>query len=626
MPCPIFMVKKIKDYDVIAKAAAEVELEHGPIHSVLEKRAFNINIDPGSVLGAVAGAAVAQRHVKQESMRRKMEGDRQRVVGGSYYQQVQNLAANLSVVFTPFSVVLLVRDGTSQLTIDTIETEEMDANMRAAYARRDSQYFKNLLLNKIMSEVQLAEQIFARRFIKKKLELQNQVGKGGPEMGKQAQAAMGFTDVVKEVCALKSVFEKNAESPLGEFFMRAIQDNTVFVIEPDLDNIRPLHKYANIFRGPLRFLGLDAKKEELLEIEGDMLDPQFLSRNLEVGFLPDRVVFVVNDMVITQLPLFEMNPEGFEAFRRSDKQYFQNLFLAELGKRAEKKNLNETFANQELAEFAIEKNAAHFNVSEIFQKSNIHPKIYHLVLMREFGSHWMGFDPEVLVKEIEERFALSSGIADIPLNKILFTQLVNQSLQPFTNKVVFEKCVRAYNDKLINFTEDESGLDLGEIVFALSVTQELTPTDDIFNNFHISVLDYIAAELVGDGCRSVAPIVSIKGDHKQRFYALLNAQLLLAWDRAAVETTESEQLVADIASENQLIQTIALGVLSAGAESGNESLTFLTDAAKQVFRITPVPSHAIRAILADIESHAATKMYLDHKEQLLAQQRIAYNI
>ena len=153
----------------------------------LEKEAFEFNIDPGTVLGAAVGLGVARSIGKKdlESKTKKQTAPSPKPV--SYYQDVQNLNKNVQIVFTPLGVLYVLNDGTRELTVDKISVSEMTPTLRARFDARDSAYFKNLMMNKIMSDVNLVERHFAKEFVNRR----NALG-----FGKNASSIEEVADLV----------------------------------------------------------------------------------------------------------------------------------------------------------------------------------------------------------------------------------------------------------------------------------------------------------------------------------------------------------------------------------------------------------------------------------------------
>lgn len=125
----------------------------------LDKQAFEVNIDPASLVGAMTGGYVAKRHYdKQQSKRQEMDRRRELAEPKGLQEQAEpqmrQMIQQLKIVFTPINVVYLV-NGT---TVEIIRTNEMSPKMKEAFGRKDPEFFRNLLMNKMHMEIQLAQQ------------------------------------------------------------------------------------------------------------------------------------------------------------------------------------------------------------------------------------------------------------------------------------------------------------------------------------------------------------------------------------------------------------------------------------------------------------------------------------
>jgi hypothetical protein len=607
-------MRKLRDCDPIKESVEEIEKD---MDTSLNKVAFNVEINPASLIGAVTGAAVAKHQMSKNLMQQQMEGDINRNIGNGYYKQVENLANNLKIVFTPFSVIFIVKNGPREITVDTINTDDMNNDMHAAYQKRDTGYFKNLMLNKVSSEVQLVEQMFAKRLVDKQLELQNQITNKRASEGTDEEP-LSFGEVLSNVCGIKAVMEKNANSKLGTFYMNVFEDMPTIIIEPGLGD--DIQKTAGVFKDTLKFFGLNVDKNNIKELQGKMLNPGYLNGHLQIGFMPDRVMFVVDNMVVTQLPLMSMNEEGFAAFNRNDKNYFKDLFKTEMNGRLKEQKEKKTL-NDELSKHA----SVMSGIKDIFTRDDVHPKIYHLELTKTFGDSWIKFDPEVLIKEIEEQYGLTEPIADVPLNKIWCAQLINKSMEPFTNYHVFEKCVRSFNDKPIDFTMRENNVDLGEIVFGLKIMQDLTPADDIYDNFSEAVFDYLADTLVKNNYRIAYPEFILNSDFETEFYRMLNDTMIDLWNTATVEDLKGDRAAA-IKKENRYIASTIIKLVGTLRDAAKYNPDEIDKIVNQVNEKVHFEDHIKNIVSINVKDNIAVDVYLQYKDDLLTQQREMYNV
>lgn len=432
--------------------------DRGSIH----KKAFEFNINPASVIGAIVGTMTARETAKRQAtaeiknaLTRSAEP-----ANFNYYKQVDTFANNLTVRFTPLGILYIVRDGLSDLTVDQIGLNEMTPEVRVRFDVRDEAFFKNIMLNKIRSDINLTENILAKRLIERKMDI---------GFGKQATNDRHHLEMIKTA----SEFMPNSET------LDFILEGESITVTAELTDKASLFKYANIFGGPLEFLNFGEDKERLTE-KTKLEDPQYIINNTKMMFLPDRVMFTVDGKVLGQLSVLDMNEEGYIAFGKENSRYFLNFFGDKLGVKRS--------PIVDILKYASEARP----VSELFKESFVHPELYYQILNKQYGVAWLGYDPEILIKAIETDFTGGEAIDFLCLNKLNTIQAANNpSAILFKNIFGFEKMVRALNGKPIDFSTIEDEISLGEFVFALRTAENVTPFDDIYDNFSIGVMDYM---------------------------------------------------------------------------------------------------------------------------------------
>ena len=111
-----------------------------------QKVAFSINSAISTLMGYATGRELGKTIGEEKAktdMTRNMELP---TIEGDYYSQVKNIAKNLKVLFSPMSVIYILNDKGREITLDVIETDEMDSIMREAFSNKDKNYFKNLFV------------------------------------------------------------------------------------------------------------------------------------------------------------------------------------------------------------------------------------------------------------------------------------------------------------------------------------------------------------------------------------------------------------------------------------------------------------------------------------------------
>lgn len=436
-------------------------------HIGIGKEAFELNINPASVVGAIVGTLTAREAAKMEATEQIKQIMSPKPVTASYYKNVQNFSDNTIIRFTPLGVLYTVKNGTSDLTVDQIGLDEMSPEVRSHFDMRDTAYFKNIMLNKMRSDIQLTETILAKRLIDRSMD----VG-----LGKEANDDLANLNLVKYAADMMPT------SSLVDYIL----DDGEFIITASFGSLKEgLLKYAGVFGKELSFPNIaeigKAKDDKLENLE----DPKYVSQNAQVLFLPDRVMFVVDGTVLGQLSTLDMNEEGFKAFERNDRQYFLNFFSHTLGV---KRNAILDFL----------KNASEVTtVDGLFKMPLVHPSLYYELLTKQYGAAWLDFDPEILLKAVETDFTLGDAVNPLVANKLMMIQAANNPDGiVFKNIFAFEKMIRAFNGDPIDFMDVEDDISLGEFVFALRVAEEVTPLDDIYDNLSTGAIDYMEDALM----------------------------------------------------------------------------------------------------------------------------------
>ena len=536
-----------------------LEAESSAESSGLFKKAFDIGIGPAAILGALAGGMLGRNTMEQKyktqygnAVARILNEQNRRFddMGTDYYTQVDNIVNDLKIVFTPVTVLFTVR-GT---VIDVISVENMNSQMRSAWERKDQNYFRTYILNKIMLDAQRAETLFVKQLLEHAAFTKEAIHK----------QAFDFEFVLEEpsleelhykTAEFLNVLSKSAEIESADLYAAAVLEsmgNFTDSIPVDLGNF----KYAteldyDIGMERLSFFSLGSKDDTVV------ITPESLKRNLKVAFLPDRVIYLSDNKVITQLNVMDMNEEGFQHFKNRKPDFFRREFFNYVSRVNSESLAAEAGVLDE--DLQLEKQASKTVLEELFLSDNIHPKIYLLKLNSTFGSDWVSWDTETLFRVIGETFGVYE-IPDIPTNKILFVHLLQKSDAPLTGYHTFEKCVRAFNNKLIDFEERESNLSLGEIALTCKIAGQIIADrdDNVYDNFSEHTLGYIVEVLTEGNYRVCAHAKT--GALEKAFWDMVNLELLDTWDSilgGSINTRENNRLIAGTVSSimNNLSRT-----------------------------------------------------------------------
>lgn len=536
-----------------------------------EKLAFSLNISPGLVLGGLIGAGIASKKGKKESLDYQ---DRLRImntppppkksarptVKGGYYSQATNLAKNLRVVFTPVSAIYLVKNGSNDVAIETISVDRMDNTMYNAWEHKDQDFFKRMLLNKMMMEVNLAEKIFARNIVANQQILSNNIAeRAGIKKTASFDMADDFGGYIDSILKMRSYYNDSpAAQKLASVLDKMVSGDDV-VVTPGLGN-EP-EKYASLGKVEDVF-GINADTSKIRSLKNRLESPGYLKKHLQVGFFPDRVSFVVDNTLITTMSVFDMNNEGFNAFKSQDQKYFKKLF----GKTIKAAPGMSKTASENEAKIKL----LGIPRATAFRMNEIHPYVYYEILKKKYGKAWNNCDLSALIKRIELDFKLGqTGIPDIPLNKMMsiYAVLSDETMNAFTSPLAFEKIARSFNELPIDFLSSESdGLGIGEIVYALECYAEIIADKgaDAYELFSDEVILYIANTMLDKDIVVIYPNLKNQTDSYMEFYSKLNRQIL---DRLveknnldALENKDSDVLSA---RQNEILQPAALQVLTA---------------------------------------------------------------
>lgn len=609
---------------MIKIAKVEVKEASRVYGDYVEKRAFELNLNPAAILGSVAGGYAATnvyRNKKEEAAEAERE---QRRIENDSYAQVENVLNDLQIVFTPINVIYKVNDQVFEI----IQVKEMTPHMRSAFVQKDHDYFKGILMNKINMEVQLAEKAFAQRLL-------NSQG-----FGSQTNDTM-YTSQQEKL----STFEEDTIDGLIKEAQEELSDVSL-AISPTFDDLRPFSQSEFFFN-----------RNELEKVAGifsifqrdpvEDINMRRFSREVNVGFLPDRVVFTWNGQVVEQLSLLKMNETGYEAFRKRDKNFFLNLFHdhtkeiqdelhdevhSEEEKTAEEQpsedieeevadesEETESFDEEEISKmeewyafylenpnldalseeydldsederdfdkylqdrlYDEEKLASEEEETDeedyedettpierenvnIFRDGDIHPMVYSFILERKYGAGWMDLEAEALIKQIEIDYDLTDGLTDNPYNKILLLHtLASDDHALFMSPLTFEKFVRGMNSKDILFQQYQGNVSLEEMMFAFEIAKAFDG-DEFYFGIQDKVHEYVSEELFNDGVRVVSEHVYDESNPAEKdFFETVNGLLLRKWRELDSQGVTDDTILSHLENETHLINELTEEILA----------------------------------------------------------------
>lgn len=507
-----------------------------------------ITVTPGAVVSALISASILSESAKKKNVTAPTK-QKQPDVNGNYYNQIQSIVNNLTVIFTPISVIYSVKNKGKDFTLDTLELSEMTPSMKIEWKNKNEKYFKNILINKIYSEMQIAETGFAREFLKKNAEVEEIL------TGKEVLGSEYLQDIdILENAKSAALFYLD-EDPTKEKIASTISDSIKYHFDIDLTLERPLDKYAGIVSSTLKCFGIGNDNNQSIEkIKKKIENPSYVIKNIQIGFMPDRVIFSLDNQLISTLLIVDMNEDGYSHFIKRDSSYFKNLFTEQV-----KKNMLEA---------KIEKKASVENeiidADTVFNSSSTHPVTLYLMLIKKIGIDALNYDQMVIEDIIKKAFNINS-VSEVVMDKIQVILTANQSMSIYTNAYAFEKAVLGLSSKPINFLESQkSDVRFQDIVFAIDVLDRITPFDDIYDNFSKEVINYIADVLSENKIYVYLPTNIIGSPLEPAFNELVNESLTRYFigkmTLATSDTNMDEQIKLDCEyiADNALIMLKAI--------------------------------------------------------------------
>lgn len=484
----------------------------------ITKEAMDASIVVPAIVSSLLGGITAHKAAESHTMK-AMQQNMKSPLEGNDYQDIKNIFKDMTVTFTPINVIYNLNGKAFEI----INTKEMNDEMLMEFRKKNSDYFAQLLANKMSIEMQMAERYFARQLL-------------GPTIAKDESI---LTKMANHNVAESLEYRLERISNSGK------HTNDMIKVAMNLDLFRPFKKNEELTNSGVEVADTKTATEVLTVEDFD--------KNLRVIFLADRVVFMHNEMLVEQIGVMSMNEIGYEAFKNKNKDFFKNVFLKEVDiiQDAIQKtaSVHKTFLptiidNEEgfykeaasVSELVardgwIETTMFDRDTFDIFRDNETHPVLYDMYLDDRYGANWHEHEAESLLKAIENDFLDGGEIDDIVLNKILALQNVqNESTSMFDTAFTFEKFVRALNGKRVDLTIVELDLDFGEILFALDIAESIC-SYNIYDKMAEQVCIYIANNLFENGVRLVSTSLYETEDNEEKhiFFETVNGHLLRKW-------------------------------------------------------------------------------------------------
>jgi hypothetical protein len=502
----------------------------------VEKVAFNVSVNPADILASIAGGYVASRVqnnvANQQQQKAFAEMRESQRIENDGYAQVSDVLAHLKIVFTPINVIYSVNGQVFEI----ISATEMVPPTKLAFINKDGAYFRDLLVNKMNTEIQLAQQSFALRLL------------ASQGLGKTA----GFIENQHTLLHM----DEEAFGLLRTAFEQALGDEDDLVLDVNLDALRPFEQTAAFFD-----TNVIAKVGGLFDYfhhsNQESLTLNDLENQVHIGFMPDRVLFLHNGQLLEQLPLLGMNEEGYEAYRKRDKDFFMHFFAdktkqiaAQVALDVATEDINHLTEHTAAEEVDIDSEedlpaprpayiSDHVPYSatpmerkhvDFFRDPDIHPLLYAHILTDRFGNHWENLELGAIYKQLELEFDLQLGFGDIVWNKIAALYALMGENSSFLDTVfAFEKFVRTMAGKDVDFTLYESNIDLEDMMFALDIIKAFRGADSL-GHLHTEIAQYVANELFTQTVRFISPqTFDTHNPFEAKFFEVVNDFLMRKW-------------------------------------------------------------------------------------------------
>lgn len=590
------MDKKYDHIDELGLRIIEDSGESFPSCSDEEKLAFSVPIVAGAVIGGLIGKKqrpwgpseidklIENRNIVGTTAPAYIAPPKKEkpAVAGDYYSQANNLAKHLRVAFTPVSAIYLVKNGTKDVAIETIDTNKMDNEMYDAWKNKNQTFFKNMLINKMMMEINIAERMFARQAIQAQNNINNNIIKASGINKKASELESDYEDeYLDSIIKIRELYE----NPNMQKFAAALEDSVdvekVIVVTPGFDGSP--EKYASLGKVENVF-GINSDTGKIRDLKRRLESPSYLNKHVAVGFLPNSVSFTVDNTLITTLNVLDMNHNGFEAFKNHDTKYFKKLFKSNIKgvvggheKKAAEAELVQDDVSASAAPISnIDAKTIKAPIATIFKMNGVSPVIYDMALTKKYGKTWTQIDMPAIIKMIEVDYNLNeSGVSDIPLNKIMSiaTCFSEDTLNAFHAPLAFEKIIRSFNDMPIDFLISETeGLGTNEIAYGLDTYYRLMQRSkiDAYELFSGEVLQYIAELLLSKDVVLFLPMTTaFVSDSSIEFYTELNRRILeLIENRnnldrldTKFDTKEDKAAYEEMLYQNEILQPLTADVL-----------------------------------------------------------------
>lgn len=541
-----------------------------PIPSASKEDVFADNkksgfrITPGGVIGTMTGVALgmatnkAVRTLGNNNIPVIVNKDLSR----DYIAQTNNLVKTMDVIFSPLGVTIVYKDNGKNVPIDMVSVDNMTREMYSAWQHRDKDFFKNIVSAKMFADLHLAERIYASKLIDKTLGFERMCMKKANENSDVSMLDFDIDEhfsceLVKHAEHISNVISKDIYPVdiIESIAYEANDECESYLIETNAsmsseDTFELNEKIAGIFSF--------SSKDDVRHLQKILADPSSLSNKAIVSFLPDRVIFSYEGVLIDTLLAMDMNTDTFEHFKKKDKSHFKNLLkensIIGLSRMNGHSPAPENIFN--------EKKASVEDRGVVFTRTDIHPVVYHAILTDKFGTEWIEFDAEALIKMIEDEWSVDE-IEVVALHKILSIHAANNGDNVFRSPHAFEKIIRSFAEKPIDFMKKESGdISMANLAFCIDVLDRVTPKTDLYAELDSSIYDYIAGIMAKTECYYFDPTFIIGSPMEPVFKSILNFSATNVINADMLSESNGDLFVEkEVRDNNEKIRDIVTAIL-----------------------------------------------------------------
>jgi len=627
--------------DAVRKTLTAIDGDKEPVY---KKANTEVQMSSAATLLGMAGAGLyaASMSAKKDAEYKKQYGNavakilnesnrKLGEVSADHYTQIENLSKDLKVMFTPFTAVYMLRNT----VVDAINVDKMTSAQKSAWRNKDHTYFKNLLVNKVYLDAQASEQMFIRKLI----DSESGLRAGTFSTKTAATHDVGIVEMLEKMAMLSSIFQASSTSPLMDKYAATVVDAVVTnAVEEVLDFDLGAFKMAadedyDIGTEKLAIFGIGNN--------ANTITPKDISKGVKVVFLPDRVLYIVDNIVITQTNTYDMSEEDYSKFVKRDGKYFKSKVVSmsktassELTKEAADLNLAD--GTQEIPAHVVDvvtpapvlepeqsildeykvgmadeeelDKIAELSES-LFIEENIDPKVYYLWLTRQFGTDWFSWDVETMSSMIADLTGIV--VNGIVADKLAFLVMILNSNSPYTGYHTFEKIIRSFNNRDIDFDLRESNIELHEFVWGLRTMSAVASAvdDNIYDNMSEHVFGYMLEVLVDSNCRCICPQYQSKTE--EVFWKLLASEVHDQWNKALPNGLFNKSKLGPV--ENSIISRVVAAVVDKyrGLDLDADVVDLADNAMEDIRTILKSANSPEQAIVDIVAANVATNLGVD---------------